>query len=151
MTEHDDIFITRSPAVVEAVRAGSSLADAARHAGVAPRTVDRWLQKGREDAHGRYGSFAAKVDAARQLQGVPGATEAEVMSRRELRGLVATAARNGSVSAMKLADQMIEDRPERQPDQIDRIRARRRRRLIGAGRQDPYPDEVPPGGWDAAS
>jgi transposase-like protein len=52
MRKPSDTFERCHESVVDGVRAGASIADAARKAGCSPRTVDRWLQAGRLDRHG---------------------------------------------------------------------------------------------------
>jgi transposase-like protein len=60
------IFTAHAENIASAIAdAGLSLADAARQFEVAPRTVERWLARGREDPNGPYGSFTAKVTRAR--------------------------------------------------------------------------------------
>lgn len=129
MKAPSDVFQTCSAAVVEAIRAGASIEDAARAAGCAPRTVDRWLQSGRLNPNGPYGKFSAQVDATRREQGLPGTSESEVMSEAELHRAVSRAVRNGSVAAMRLAHEMKMGAEDRAPDAIDAIVKKREERL----------------------
>jgi transposase len=125
--------------VIDAIKSGASLDEAARHAGCGDRTVDRWLKKGRLDPRGPYGRFAAQVDGARRAQGiVPDAGEDEVtMTRGELRQVTEKAARNGSVQAMKLMRDFLDEEPEeRGPDAVDLLVAARKARRQAAGIDD---------------
>jgi predicted transcriptional regulator len=125
---------SRSEAVrgelVGGLKAGLSVADAARRAGVAERTVRHWLTRGRREPDGRYASFAAEVDAA--LSAVPSGPLAE----GELREAVARAVREGSVPAMRLAWQMERDAATDakggEGDAFDEL-AERRQRAIADG------------------
>jgi Helix-turn-helix domain len=60
-------FNAHSEAVIEALAAGASLAEAASEAGVGRRTVDRWLASGRRGEE-PYAAFAARVAAARAIR-----------------------------------------------------------------------------------
>ena len=83
------------------MRAGVSLADAARFAGVAPRTLRGWLRNGRRDPTSSYGPFARAIDDARARTAAGG-----TMDAGELRAVVGRAARHGSVRAMRLVWEM---------------------------------------------
>jgi transposase-like protein len=138
-------------AVLESIRSGASIDDAARHGGCSARTVKRWLARGRDEPSvPPFGHFAASVDAARGEQGLPSAAEEEVMGLAELKRVATIAARRGSVPAMRLIASLITDVPDPDsPDSVDRLKARRRARIMRAGGRDPYRGErPPPGGWD---
>jgi transposase len=127
-------FAESSEAVITAVKAGASLREAAQSAGVSYRTVDRWLHRGRiNPGTPGLGRFAAAIDATRQFQGVPGSDEVTIMHRAELRELAERAARNGSVSAMKLVkdfqDEDADAADAGKPDRLDELVARRNARL----------------------
>lgn len=97
-----DQFEVASAEVLASVRAGASIDEAARQAGVPVATCRRWLRDGRKAPGGRFGAFADAVDSARRerkqaeraLDGPLSAEEAEL--------LVARAARKGSVPALRL-------------------------------------------------
>jgi len=122
-------FASHHGPVLAAVEAGCSLADAARQAGVAERTVKRWLARGRREqagAHQEFTEAVEKVWAARELP-----SSDEPMDGHELRVSVSEAARAGSVPAMKLYWEMLLADRERRPnplaefDELARRRARR--------------------------
>lgn len=81
-----------------------SVEDAARAAGVKINTVRGWLRDGRKDPDGRFGRFAADLDAVRAEAPT---VRAGALDLEELRELVAKAARGGSVPAMRLALDML--------------------------------------------
>jgi hypothetical protein len=86
--------------IVEAVQAGASLPEACDRVGVKFGTARGWLRKGRLDAAGRYGEFAAAVHAAGV---VPVAEDnGEPLTREEVELLIARSARAGSVPALRL-------------------------------------------------
>ncbi len=123
-------FASHHGPVLAAVEAGCSLRDAAREAGVAPRTVKRWLARGRREqagAHQEFTEAVEKVWAARELP----ASDDPPMGDGELRVAVSEAARAGSVPAMKLYWEMLLADRERRPnplaefDELARRRARR--------------------------
>lgn len=87
--------------LIARVRAGCSTQDAARAAGVSRRTVAVWITKGNKGQAG-YAEFVAELEAARS----EAANRPEPMTAEELRLVVSEAARNGSVQAMKLLDEM---------------------------------------------
>lgn len=78
--------------IVGSVRAGSSLPDACRHAGVSVNTAKSWLKRGRREEGTAYAAFAAAVDAARSAP----------LTRADLLRLLGWRAREGNVSAMRL-------------------------------------------------
>jgi transposase-like protein len=59
------LFVERGDAIRIALAEGLSVPDAAHEHDVSPRTVSRWLSRGRSDPAGPYGDFAARVDGAR--------------------------------------------------------------------------------------
>ena len=85
--------------VIEAVRAGASIDEAARQAGRPAGTVRRWLVEGRKRSDGNHGAFARLVDEARKAQRVD--LEGE-MTHEEAERIVAAAMRRGSLQAVKL-------------------------------------------------
>lgn len=82
--------------LVGRLRAGVSIADAARGAGLSERTVETWLRKGRQDPDGRYGDFARRADAARAEAAERPLTEADLVR------LLENAAKRGSVQAIRV-------------------------------------------------
>ena len=118
---HDD--------VLAAIRGGCSLADAARQVGVAPRTVKRWLARGRREQAGAHHDFTEAVEAVWRARELPSSDEP--MHGHELRVSVSEAARAGSVPAMKLYWEMLLADRERRPnplDEFDELARRRARR-----------------------
>jgi transposase-like protein len=124
MSRLSKTFEQNAESVAEAVEAGAGIVDAARGADCQPRTVERWLQRGREDPEGPYGTFTARVDAAREMQRLPGPEEAKIMSRTELLAVISRAARRGSVPAMKLLAEQLDPEPSK-PSRVDELKARR--------------------------
>ena len=86
--------------VATAIAAGASIADAAREAGIAARTVERWLARGR-DGDPDYSAFAVRVDLARRRQSLDPSGE-QPLSRSELQSLINRAARAGRVDALRI-------------------------------------------------
>ena len=125
-----EAFQRTSGEILQAVEAGVSLADAAREAGIAARTAERWLARGREDQAGPYGEFAAAVDHAREERAL--AVDTSRLSAAEVEELASAAARKGSVPAMRLMWQIIQSR-DKAPvqadplDELDELAARRER------------------------
>jgi len=84
-------------AIVQGVRGGLSIAEAAERAAVAPKTVAHWVSRGRAEAAGTaHADFASSVDAAREAAATAGMTEGE------FRAHLAAAVRRGSVAALRL-------------------------------------------------
>ncbi len=83
--------------LVGALRAGVTLTDACRHAGVSDRTARRWIARGRQEPGTAYATLACEVDAARETAGDVGP-----MDEAELWRAVSRAARGGSVPAMAM-------------------------------------------------
>ncbi|MBN9623197.1 MAG: hypothetical protein J0H06_09615 [Actinobacteria bacterium] len=105
-------FDTHGEAVLASLLAGASVADAATRHGVAARTIERWLAKGRNSPDGEYGDFSAAVDARRADRDLP----TEPMSAEEFRQAIDGAVRSGSVSAMKLWAELFLDPGEEEPE-----------------------------------
>lgn len=98
--------------IVGGLKAGLSLAAAARQAGVAPRTAESWCTRGRREPDSAHAEFLAAVEAAREVRvSVPSGP----ISEAELREVVARQARSGNVQAARLAWDML--RAVRQPAQ----------------------------------
>lgn len=94
-------FEDRAEEVAELVEVGCSVAEAAREVGVATRTIERWLAKGRAGT-APYTDFAERVDMARFRRSLPDADTREAMTQEELDRVISEAARAGNVQAMKL-------------------------------------------------
>ena len=56
-----DTFEKCSESVLAALVAGVSGEDAARQHGIASRTIDRWLARGREDRDSKYGPSSRRL------------------------------------------------------------------------------------------
>ena len=115
-------FETRSRAVLEDLLAGLSEADAAAKHGLSERTVQRWLQKGRDDASGRYGEFAELVDRARIDRELPSEDE-RPLDEDELLLLVSRLGRKGNVRALALAREILAERRPPEPSPFDELDA----------------------------
>lgn len=100
--------------VLEAIEAGVSIADAGRASDVAPRTIYRWLARGRKEREGPFASFAQAVDRSREDRTL---TSDKPLDERELRVRVSEAARAGSVTAMRLYWEIL--RSDRDPASAD--------------------------------
>lgn len=68
--------------VVEAVRAGNFPAVAARYAGISPRTLRRWMARGRREPKGRYREFHDAVRHAESLAEI----RAVAMLQKQMQG-----------------------------------------------------------------
>lgn len=97
---HGSEFEQASPGIVQAVKAGASLNDAAREAGITERTVKRWLTKGRADSESPYANFAFAIDFIREARDTPQSDEP--VDDAEVQLHLSRAIRNGSVPAMKV-------------------------------------------------
>lgn len=95
-------FDASCAALLDAVRAGASVDDAARECALSVHTVRGWIRKGRLVPGGAYGRFAAEVDAVRQLQRLPTRTELQALTRDEVERIVAKAARAGNMTAVRV-------------------------------------------------
>lgn len=108
-------------AIVERVRVGVSLTEAARAESVDPRTVRQWLQRGRQEGKGAFFDFAAAVDAAR--------AEAEEaarapMTEAEARQVLEDQIRAGSLRAIELwFREYGREEPTPEPTGIDALDA----------------------------
>jgi hypothetical protein len=98
MTRFDDI----APRVLEAVRGGATVDEAAKLAEIPVKTVHSWATRGRKDAEGRYGAFARDLDATRAARRLPTSADRGALTREEWEACVAQAVRAGNVQAMKL-------------------------------------------------
>jgi transposase-like protein len=94
---------TEQAAVLEAVKAGASIDEAARQAGRPVATVRRWLMQGRKRPDGNFGELAAAVDKARgERRHAERALKGGPLTPSEAELLLAKAARKGSVPALRL-------------------------------------------------
>ena len=87
-------------AVVARLELGASFAAAAAAAGVKVPTAKTWLARGRREPSGAYRDFADAVERARAGVGST-ASGSGVPDRVETLQLLSTAARRGSVQAMR--------------------------------------------------
>ena len=101
MTDTTNTYTLFAGPVLASMAAGASIADSARSHEISPRTVYRWLARGRRDPTSAYGPFADQVDRLRDLRRLP--TAGHLMAEDEFRECVWRAARAGSVPAMRLA------------------------------------------------
>lgn len=100
-----------SEGVLEAIRAGATIREAATGEGIKEPTVKGWLTRGRKEPKSMYGAFAAKVDAAFEARKMPDSDEV-AMDRDELMLVASRAARSGNVQAMKLLSELLEPTTE---------------------------------------
>jgi IS30 family transposase len=103
-------FEQRSAQVLDAVRAGASIEEAATAANVPGPTVRRWLSRGRKGDE-PYRAWAAEVDSARgERKAAERAMRDGPLTVEEASMLLAKAARRGSVPALRLYfDQRAEE------------------------------------------
>jgi transposase-like protein len=127
-----DLFERCGRDVLAALLAGATVEDAAREHGVGPRTVARWLARGREEPGSRFGGFTIAYDAAQERRRGVGRGR---MTSEEFHDHLDQAVRAGSIQAMKLwAELHLVDREEAaQGDddplvEVDEIARRRRQR-----------------------
>ena len=92
-------------ALLRLFAAGSTIPDAAEGADVKTQTVKGWLTKGRKENDGPYAEFAQVVDVVRGS-----ADESEPMTVEDLERAVWKSVRVGSVTAMKLAWEILKAR-----------------------------------------
>jgi predicted transcriptional regulator len=92
-------FDGAGPVIIEAVKAGATLAEAAQQAKITERTIKRWLSKGRADSKSPYASFAFAIDFIRELREAPNEGDGPV-DDEEVQLHLSKAIRNGSVAAM---------------------------------------------------
>ncbi len=114
-------------AVLQGVRAGLTITEAAERAGLSSQLVRNWLSQGRGEADTEHARFAAAVDEAREDAASADLTEDEF--RRHLNKAV----RSGSIQAARLwwsvnRPDRGDDR-DRLPDALDELRAQRQARL----------------------
>jgi hypothetical protein len=91
-------------AFCEGIFDGLTIAEAAKAAGVAAKTVKNWLTRGRKEGDGPYADFVISVDEARaehQAKEVP-------MSYDELKLAVSKSAQSGSAQSQKLYFEMLQ-------------------------------------------
>lgn len=82
---------------------GVSIADAARVAGVHPKTLGRWLARGRREDVGPYRSLVVAVEEASRVREEEALARAgEELTEAEARVLLSRLARGGSVPALRL-------------------------------------------------
>jgi hypothetical protein len=84
--------------LIDAVTAGETLDQACGKAGLSVNTARTWARRGRKEPDGRYGGFAAALDAARDAF----RSDPSAMTHEELEQRLAKAIRAGSVQAMRL-------------------------------------------------
>jgi len=104
----DDALVGR---LVGSIRAGMTIAEAARDVDVPEPTVKRWLVRGRKEEGSVYARLAGDVDAFR-------AEVKEPLGRDDLVPMLEVAARRGSVQAIKLLlerpwEKKSADKPEK--------------------------------------
>jgi len=101
------MYERHSEAVLEGIRAGATVGEAATGEGVAESTVHGWLKRGRQDPKSKYGKFAAQVDDAftERTMPAPGDRPAD---RDELLMMATRAARAGNVTAMRLLAELLD-------------------------------------------
>jgi transposase-like protein len=138
MTTRRNTFEAHSEEIAEALAAGASRRDAAREAGISPRTIDRWFAAGRKDRTSKYGAFVGVVEEARAA--LAGVVSSREMSRDEVMRCLERAIRAGSVPAMKLwleIDRNREgsgERPKRDLlSSLDELAARRAQSVAATG------------------
>jgi|SRR5438876_10319679 len=95
-------MIDAPASIIEAVRAGATIDEAARQAGKPVGTVRYWLTQGRKRPDGPYGGFAKAVDEARGERKTAERALDGPLSAEEAELLLAKAARKGSVPALRL-------------------------------------------------
>jgi len=86
--------------IAAAVRDGSTIDEAARHAEVNVHTVRRWLSEGRKRPDGTHGEFARMVDEARAAQRVE--LDTGSMTYEEIERRLTEQIRAGSLGAIKV-------------------------------------------------
>ena len=90
-------------------------------------TVSGWLTRGRKDPKSKYGSFAARVDAALTERKLPAKSD-QPADRDELLLLASRAARAGNVQAMRLLAELLTDDGDGRDElsEFDELAQRRR-------------------------
>ncbi len=94
-------FEKASPLIVDAVKGGATIAEAAQQAEITERTVKRWLTEGRRNSASPYANFSFAIDFIRESRSVDPA-DAERLDRDGMLHLLEQAARKGNVQAMKV-------------------------------------------------
>lgn len=120
------LFDQHSEGILEAIKAGASIPDAAREAGVGEPTVKGWLSRGRKDPKSKYGSFAARVDAAFTERKLPAEGDRPA-DRSELLVLTSRAARAGNVQAMRLLSELLGEGDGDSADELSRFEPKAKR------------------------
>ena len=117
-------------AVLQGVRSGLSIAEAAERAGLSGQLVRNWASQGRaEDGTGsEHAAFAEALDAAREE-----AATAE-LSEREFHAHLNRSVRAGSIQAARLWWTIHGSAPEPEypPDALDALKAQRAARRAAA-------------------
>jgi hypothetical protein len=119
-------FERLNAAVLASLLAGVSVADAAVEHGVAARTIERWLAKGRENPDSKYGPFARAVDEQRAEREVP----TGAMDGAEFRQAIDTAVRKGSIPAMRLWAELYLGEEQEEPPDTSKIASLAERRRV---------------------
>ena len=101
-TGDGSVFEQSREGVLGSLRAGANIDESARHVGVSVHTVRTWLRNGRKEPAGRYGAFAAEVDAVRESQRLPDRAELAALTRGEVESILAEKARAGSIPAIRV-------------------------------------------------
>jgi transposase len=96
------VFEQSREGLLVSLRAGANIDESARHVGVSVHTVRTWLRNGRKDPDGRYGAFAAEVDAVRESQRLPDHATLAALTREEVEAILAEKARAGSIPAIRV-------------------------------------------------
>jgi hypothetical protein len=99
-------------AFCEGIFDGLTIAEAAKGAGVAAKTVKNWLSRGRKEGEGPYADFVISVDEARAEH----ASREAPMTYDELKLAVSKSAQNGSAQSQKLYFEMLQ-REKREGDE----------------------------------
>ena len=101
------MYERHSGAVLEGIRAGATVGEAATGEGVAESTVHGWLKRGRKDPKSKYGKFSSAVDSAfaEKTMPAPGDRPAD---QAELLMMATRAARAGNVTAMRLLAELLD-------------------------------------------
>lgn len=111
------LFEQHSDRVLDLIRDGASIPDAARECGIGAPTVKGWLARGRDDTRSKYGGFAAAVDGALTERKLPANTDRPA-DRDELLLLASRAARAGNVQAMRLLGELIDGTSSDDTDEL---------------------------------
>jgi transposase-like protein len=112
-------------AVLEGLRAGLTLSEAAQGADLPEGTLKGWLTRGRAESGTEHALFAAAADAARETASRADLTDAE------FRACVVRAVRAGSVQGMKLWLAIRDDAPKGAADPFAELDAAQNRTIYG--------------------